>query len=107
MSSLTLRYGQSSYTPLVAGCFQQGMTSKENYARANGAAFDVLQSDGQVGRALFGEVAMTCLITMVLLLGAVNSRTRNPMVPFMVGCTVIFTILAGQVQKCSGWKGYS
>lgn len=83
------------------------MTSKENYARANGAAFDVLQSDGQVGRALFGEVAMTCLITMVLLLGAVNSRTRNPMVPFMVGCTVIFTILAGQVQTCSGWKGYS
>lgn len=71
------------------------MTSGEKYAKAHGAAFAVLQSNGEIGGALFGEVAMTCLVTMVLLLGAVNVKTRNPMVPFMVGCTVIFNILAG------------
>lgn len=74
---------------------QQAMTSGEKYAQAHGAAFAVLQSDGQLVRALVAEVAMTCLITLVLLLGAVNSKTKNPMVPFLVGCTVIFNILAG------------
>lgn len=75
------------------------MTSGEKYAKAHGAAFAVLQSNGEIGGALFGEVAMTCLVTMVLLLGAVNVKTRNPMVPFMVGCTVIFNILAGWVKN--------
>ncbi|XP_019957349.1 aquaporin-8b [Paralichthys olivaceus] len=80
---------------VLGASMAKGMTSKENYAEAHGAAFDLLQADSQVGRAVFGEVAMTCLITMVLLLGAVNSKTRSPMVPFLVGCTVIFNILAG------------
>lgn len=71
------------------------MTSRENFLKAHGAAFAVLQPDAEIGGALFGEVAMTCLITTVLLLGAVNAKTRNPMAPFMVGCTVIFNILAG------------
>ncbi|XP_068999802.1 aquaporin-8b [Embiotoca jacksoni] len=71
------------------------MTSSENYAKVHGAAFDLLQSDSQIGRAVFGEIAMTCLVTMVVLLGALNPKTRNPMVPFMVGCTVISIILAG------------
>ena len=74
---------------------QQAMTSAEKFARTNGAAFAVLHSNDPVGGALFGEVAMTCLITLVLLLGAVNTKTRSPMVPFLVGCTVIFNILAG------------
>lgn len=78
----------------LARC-QQAMTSAEKFAKANGAAFAVLQSNGAIGGALFGEVAMTCLITLVLLLGAVNATTRSPMVPFLVGCTVIFNILAG------------
>lgn len=71
------------------------MTSGAKFAKAHGAAFAVLEANGAVAGALFGEVAMTCLITMVLLLGAVNVKTKNPMVPFMVGCTVIFNILAG------------
>lgn len=71
------------------------MTTGEKYAQAHGAAFTVLQSDSQIVRALVAEVSMTCLITLVLLLGAVNSKTKNPTVPFLVGCTVIFNILAG------------
>uniref|UniRef100_A0A3P8STW1 Aquaporin 8a, tandem duplicate 2 n=1 Tax=Amphiprion percula TaxID=161767 RepID=A0A3P8STW1_AMPPE len=71
------------------------MTSRENYNKAHGAAFAVLQSEGQIGGAVFGEIAMTCLVTMVVLLGAVNATTRSPLVPFMVGCTVIINILAG------------
>lgn len=71
------------------------MTSKENFTKAHGAAFDVLQSNDALGAALFGEVAMTCLVTLVVLLGAVNAKTRSPMVPFLVGCTVAVLILAG------------
>lgn len=71
------------------------MTTGEKYAKVHGAAFAVLQPDSPVGRAVFAEVAMTCLITLVLLLGAVNSKTKTPTVPFLVGCTVIFNILAG------------
>uniref|UniRef100_A0A3Q1F250 Aquaporin 8a, tandem duplicate 2 n=2 Tax=Acanthochromis polyacanthus TaxID=80966 RepID=A0A3Q1F250_9TELE len=71
------------------------MTSRENYDKAHGAAFAVLQSEDQIGGAVFGEIAMTCLVTMVVLLGAVNATTRSPLVPFMVGCTVIINILAG------------
>ncbi len=71
------------------------MTSGENFAKAHGAAFALLQPDGEIGGALFGEVAMTCLVTLVVLLGAVNGKTKSPLVPFMVGCTVIINILAG------------
>lgn len=78
---------------------QQAMTSRENFAKAHGAAFALLQPDDGIGGALFGEVAMTCLVTMVVLLGAVNAKTRSPLVPFMVGCTVIINILAGWVNN--------
>ncbi|MCJ8738449.1 hypothetical protein PDJAM_G00036080 [Pangasius djambal] len=71
------------------------MTSKENYINATGAAFTILQSDEQLPRAIFAEMAMTCLVTMVVLLGAVNGKSKSPMVPFLVGCTVIVNILAG------------
>lgn len=74
---------------------QQAMTSRESFAKAHGAAFAVLQSKDTVGGALFGEVAMTCLVTLVVLLGAVNAKTRSPLVPLLVGCTVIILILAG------------
>ncbi|XP_050980553.1 aquaporin-8a.2 [Labeo rohita] len=71
------------------------MTSHHNYVNATGAAFAVLKSDEHLGKAVFAEIAMTCLITMVVLLGAVNGRSKSPLVPFMVGCTVIINILAG------------
>lgn len=71
------------------------MTSGKNYAKAHGAAFALLQPGSPIGGAVFGEIAMTCLVTTVVLLGAVNAKTRSPLVPFMVGCTVIINILAG------------
>lgn len=80
---------------ITGAAMAKAMTTGEKYAKVHGAAFAVLQADSPVGRALFAEVAMTCLITLVLLLGAVNSKTKSPTVPFLVGCTVIFNILAG------------
>lgn len=71
------------------------MTSNENYINATGAAFTIVQSDDQLPRAIFAEMAMTCLVTMVVLLGAVNGKSKSPIVPFLVGCTVIVNILAG------------
>lgn len=71
------------------------MTPAERYINATGAAFDILQSESQLLGAIFGEVAMTCLVTMVVLLVAVNHKTKTPLAPFLVGCTVIINILAG------------
>ncbi|XP_041633746.1 aquaporin-8b [Cheilinus undulatus] len=80
---------------VLGAAMAKAMTSRASFLKAHGAAFAVLQPDSEVGGALFGEVFMTCMITMVLLLGAFNTKTRNPMAPFMVGGTVILTILAG------------
>ncbi|KAM3863657.1 aquaporin-8-like [Diretmus argenteus] len=80
---------------VLGAAMAKAMTTRENYAKAEGAAFSLLQSDSQLGGALFGEVAMTCLVTMVVLLGAVNAKSKSPLVPFMVGCTVIINVLAG------------
>ncbi|XP_037332606.2 aquaporin-8b [Pungitius pungitius] len=80
---------------VLGAAMAKAMTSSENFAKAHGAAFALLQPDGKIGRAVFGEVAMTCLVTMVVLLGAVNAKTRSPLVPFMVGCTVVINVLAG------------
>lgn len=71
------------------------MTPTDRYFNATGAAFDILKSDSQLTGAIFGEVAMTCLITMVVLLVAVNTKTKTPLAPFLVGCTVIINVLAG------------
>ncbi|KAL0993138.1 hypothetical protein UPYG_G00103720 [Umbra pygmaea] len=80
---------------VIGASMSKVMTSKDNYAKAHGAAFTILQSDEQLLGALFGEMAMTCLVTTVVLLGAVNAKSSSPMVPFMVGCTVIINVLAG------------
>uniref|UniRef100_A0AAZ3R7M4 Uncharacterized protein n=1 Tax=Oncorhynchus tshawytscha TaxID=74940 RepID=A0AAZ3R7M4_ONCTS len=47
---------------------------------------------------IFGEIAIMCLVSMVVLLVAVNSKSKSPMVPFLVGRTVIINILAGDVS---------
>ncbi|XP_026207474.1 aquaporin-8a.2 [Anabas testudineus] len=84
---------------LIGGVLGAGMakimTPAERYINATGAAFDILKSESQLAGAIFGEVTMTCLITMVVLLVAVNDKTKTPLAPFLVGCTVIVNILAG------------
>lgn len=71
------------------------MTSEQRYNNATGAAFDILKSESQLYEAIFGEVAMTCLVTTVVLMAAVNGKTKTPLAPFLVGCTVTVNILAG------------
>ncbi|XP_030646714.1 aquaporin-8b [Chanos chanos] len=84
---------------LIGGVLGAGlakvMTIKENYANAEGAAFTIVKSDDQLMRALFAEMAMTCLITTVVLLAALNAKTKSPLAPFLIGCTVIINVLAG------------
>ncbi|XP_006637204.2 aquaporin-8-like isoform X1 [Lepisosteus oculatus] len=80
---------------VIGAAMSKVMTSRQHYANATGAAFTILKREDELWGALFGEVAMTCLVTMVVLLGAVNGKSKSPMVPFMVGCTVIVNILAG------------
>ncbi|MBN3306874.1 AQP8 protein, partial [Amia calva] len=80
---------------VLGAAMSKAMTSKEHYFNATGAAFTILKSNDQLAGAIFGEVAMTCLVTMVVLLAAVNKRSKTPLAPFLVGCTVIINVLAG------------
>lgn len=84
---------------LIGGVLGAGMakmmTPADRYLNATGAAFDIVRSQSQLQGALFGEVAMTCLITMVVLMVAVNGRTKTPLAPFLVGSTIIVSVLAG------------
>ncbi|KAL4659120.1 aquaporin-8-like [Arapaima gigas] len=80
---------------VLGAAMSKAMTSSTKYTNATGAAFTVLTSHEQLVGALFAEVAMTTLITLVVLLGAVNNKSKSPLVPFMVGCTVIINVLAG------------
>ncbi|XP_023677846.1 aquaporin-8b [Paramormyrops kingsleyae] len=80
---------------VIGAAMSKVMTTKAKYEEATGAAFTVLRSEEQVARALFAEGAMTSLIALVVLLGAVNHKSRTPLVPFMAGGTVVINILAG------------
>uniref|UniRef100_A0A8C8GXB3 Uncharacterized protein n=1 Tax=Oncorhynchus tshawytscha TaxID=74940 RepID=A0A8C8GXB3_ONCTS len=71
----------------VLGAAMSKMISKENYTNRTSWR-------GQI----FGEIAIMCLVSMVVLLVAVNSKSKSPMVPFLVGRTVIINILAGDVS---------
>lgn len=71
------------------------MAPADRYLNATGAAFDILKAENQLFGAVFGEVAMTALVTTVVLMVAVNGKTKTPLAPFLVGCTVIINILAG------------
>ncbi|XP_072549572.1 aquaporin-8b [Salminus brasiliensis] len=80
---------------LLGAAMAKLMTSNENYAKAHGGAFTILQSEEQLLQVLFGEIAMTGMVTMVVLLGAVNCKTKSPLIPFLVGGTVVICVLAG------------
>ncbi|KAG7258382.1 hypothetical protein CRUP_027354 [Coryphaenoides rupestris] len=80
---------------VLGAAMSKVMTPSDRYNNATGAAFDILKTEQQLPSAIFAEMAMTCLITMVVLLVAVNPKTKTPLAPFLVGCTVIINVLAG------------
>ncbi|KAJ8345024.1 hypothetical protein SKAU_G00292170 [Synaphobranchus kaupii] len=80
---------------VLGAAMSKVMTTSEKYAQATGAAFTVLQSEDQLAAGIFGEAAMTCLVTLVVLMGAVNRKSKNPLVPLLVGGAVSICILAG------------
>lgn len=65
----------------------------EVYNASHGGAFNVVGKD--LGRTTLAEAVMTLFLTVVVVMGAVNSRTRSPWVPFCVGLTVTANIFAG------------
>lgn len=78
------------------------MTSSDRYNNASGGAFSIIRSDSQLGNAITGEVAMTCMVIMVFLLVAINNKTKTPDGPFIVGLTVAAALLAGWDQNSHG-----
>ncbi|TRY84702.1 hypothetical protein DNTS_003919 [Danionella cerebrum] len=80
---------------LLGAAMAKGMSSAEKYGQAHGAAFTLLEADDDIIRALFAEMLMTCLVSMVVLMVAVNGKTKSPLAPVLVGCTVIINVFAG------------
>ncbi|XP_064172311.1 aquaporin-8-like isoform X1 [Anguilla rostrata] len=80
---------------VLGAAMSKVMTTRAKYAQATGAAFTVLQSEDQLGAAIFGEATMTCLVTLVVLMGAVNHKSKSPLVPFLVGGAIVICVLAG------------
>ena len=67
----------------------------ESYYNTSGGAFNVVQSETQVGPAIVAEVVMTLFLTLAVCMGAVNGRTRSLLAPLCIGLTVSADILAG------------
>uniref|UniRef100_G3P368 Aquaporin 8a, tandem duplicate 1 n=1 Tax=Gasterosteus aculeatus aculeatus TaxID=481459 RepID=G3P368_GASAC len=83
-------------TQLGGGLVGAGLTRVRTYKLYNashGGAFNVVSKD--LGRTTLAEAVMTLFLTVVVVMGAVNSRTRSPWVPFCVGLTVTANIFAG------------
>ncbi|CAN9509003.1 unnamed protein product [Ophioblennius macclurei] len=89
---------------LIGGVLGAGMSKMvappDRYHNATGGAYRILKSEGQLTQALFAEVALTCLLTMVVLLVSRNKKTKTPLGPFLAGSTVIINGLIG--GKISG-----
>lgn len=71
----------------------QVLFSTAAYTAASGGAFDIGSSD--VVKCTLAEVIMTTGLTMVVIMGAINGRTRSALAPFCIGLTVTANIFAG------------
>ena len=73
----------------------QAVAASERYANASGGAFSSVAADEQIPSVLVGEIVMTTFLLLVVCMGAVNEKTKTPLVPFCVGFTVTVNVLAG------------
>ncbi|XP_030630059.1 aquaporin-8a.1 [Chanos chanos] len=80
---------------LIAAGLAKLVSSNVAFEIATGAAFTTVKSNSEIGMATVAEMIMTLFLTMVVSMGAVNGRTRTPLVPFCIGLTVTADILAG------------
>uniref|UniRef100_A0A672H520 Aquaporin-8-like n=1 Tax=Salarias fasciatus TaxID=181472 RepID=A0A672H520_SALFA len=84
---------------LIGGVFGAGLSKiiapPDRYYNATGGAYKILQSETQLTRAIFAEVTLTCLLTMVVLLVSRNKKSKTPLGPFLAGSTVIINGLIG------------
>lgn len=82
---------------MVGGMIGAGLTKaiypSVLYEASLGAAFDV-SAEG-LGKSTLAEAVLTLILTMVVCMGAVNSKTRTPVAAFCIGLTVTANILAG------------
>lgn len=65
------------------------------YTTFHGGAFNAVIVSSDLVGATSAEVIMTLILTMVVCMGAVNSRTRSQWAPFCIGLAVTANILAG------------
>lgn len=52
-------------------------------------------TDEQIPSVLVGEIVMTTFLVLAVCMGAINEKTKTPLVPFCIGFTVTVDILAG------------
>ncbi|XP_045925252.1 aquaporin-8-like [Micropterus dolomieu] len=78
----------------ITGAFlAKAMYPANMFAASLGGAFEVVNND--LGKTTLAEIIMTLFLTMVVCMGAINSRTSSPFAPFCIGLTVTANIFAG------------
>ncbi|CAO2583153.1 AQP8 [Lemmus lemmus] len=80
---------------LIGSALAKVVSPKERFWNATGAAFAVVQEQGQVAVALGAEIILTVLLVLAVCMGAVNKKTKSPLAPFSIGLSVTVDILAG------------
>uniref|UniRef100_A0A665TAN1 Aquaporin 8a, tandem duplicate 1 n=1 Tax=Echeneis naucrates TaxID=173247 RepID=A0A665TAN1_ECHNA len=78
---------------LIGASLAKAICSTGSYDTALGGAIHPNTTD--LTKATQAEVMMTLFLTMVVCMGAVNSRTRSPWAPFCIGLAVTANIFAG------------
>ncbi|XP_041671507.1 aquaporin-8-like [Cheilinus undulatus] len=82
---------------MVGGMAGAGLTKAiypdSVYAASLGGAFGVTANTQ--AETTLAEVIMTMFLTIVVCMGAINSKTSSPWAPFCIGLTVTANILAG------------
>ncbi|XP_072273678.1 aquaporin-8 [Pyxicephalus adspersus] len=85
---------------MIGAVLAKALTDSDVYNKTDGAAFNVVFVDAQVGRAIGAEIVMTFFLVLAVCMGAINKKTSTPLAPFCIGFTVATDILAG--GKISG-----
>ncbi|XP_031699747.1 aquaporin-8a.1 [Anarrhichthys ocellatus] len=78
---------------MIGAGLTKAMFPPDVYAASLGGAFNVVNKD--LGTTTLAEAMMSLFLTTVVCMGAVNSQTRSPWVPFCIGLTVTANIFAG------------
>ncbi|XP_010000902.1 PREDICTED: aquaporin-8 [Chaetura pelagica] len=80
---------------MIGAGLAKAAVAGERFLASHGGAFGSIAEDGQIPAALVAEIVMTTFLILVVCMGAINGKTRTPLVPLHVSFVVVAAVLAG------------